>query len=181
RDGGRRRDLGGALDRARRRAQAREARPRRDPRDQRASQGAGPRDHRSDRRHAASGRCRPRLATRRVDQARDAGRRAPSRRRRAPDRESLNALRDLFLLDPEVVFLNHGSFGACPRPVFEKYQAWQRELEREPVDFIARRLPELLAEARTALAAYVGAAPGDLAFVQNATTAVNIAARSLEL
>jgi isopenicillin-N epimerase len=90
-------------------------------------------------------------------------------------------VRDEFLLDPDVVFLNHGSFGACPRPVFERYQAWQRELEREPVDFIARRLPELLAEARTALAAYVGAAPGDLTFVQNATTGVNIAARSLEL
>src|SRR5713101_8288866 len=91
------------------------------------------------------------------------------------------ALRSEFLLDPDVVFLNHGSFGACPRPVFERYQAWQRELEREPVDFIARRLPELLAAARTALAAYIGAAPGDLTFVQNATTGVNIAARSLEL
>ena len=90
-------------------------------------------------------------------------------------------MRDEFLLDPDVVFLNHGSFGACPRPVFERYQAWQRELEREPVDFIARRLPELLAEARAALAAYVGAAPGDLTFVQNATTGVNIAARSLDL
>ena len=50
-------------------------------------------------------------------------------------------MRELFLLDPDVVFLNHGSFGACPRPVFERYQAWQRELEREPVDFIVRRLP----------------------------------------
>jgi hypothetical protein len=52
-------------------------------------------------------------------------------------------MRDEFLLDPDVVFLNHGSFGACPRPVFERYQAWQRELEREPVDFILRRLPEV--------------------------------------
>ena len=56
-------------------------------------------------------------------------------------------MREEFLLDPEVVFLNHGSFGACPRPVFERYQAWQLELEREPVDFIARRLGGLLAEA----------------------------------
>src|SRR5579859_5471990 len=45
------------------------------------------------------------------------------------------ALRAQFLLDPEVAFLNHGSFGACPRPVFERYQAWQRELEE------AGRLP----------------------------------------
>jgi len=90
-------------------------------------------------------------------------------------------LRAEFLLDPAVAFLNHGSFGACPRPVFERYQAWQLELEREPVDFIVRRLPELLADARAVLAEHVGAAADDLTFVQNATTGVNIAARSLEL
>jgi isopenicillin-N epimerase len=86
-----------------------------------------------------------------------------------------------FLLDPDVVFLNHGSFGACPRPVFKRYQAWQRELERQPVEFIARRLPGLLAEARAALGAYVGADPDDLVFVPNATSGVNLAARALEL
>ena len=90
-------------------------------------------------------------------------------------------LRREFLLDPEVVFLNHGSFGACPRPVFERYQAWQLELEREPIDFLDRRLPGLLDEARTALAGYLGCAAEDLAFVQNATTGVNLAARSLDL
>jgi isopenicillin-N epimerase len=90
-------------------------------------------------------------------------------------------LRRDFLLDPEVAFLNHGSFGACPRPVFERYLHWQRELELEPVDFIVRRLPGLLDEARGALAAYVGADPGDLAFVTNATTGVNLAARALDL
>ena len=90
-------------------------------------------------------------------------------------------LRREFLLDPEVAFLNHGSFGACPRPVFDRYQAWQRELELEPVDFLARRLPGLLDEARAPLAGYVGCAPQDVAFVQNATTGVNLAARSLEL
>jgi isopenicillin-N epimerase len=90
-------------------------------------------------------------------------------------------LRREFLLDPEVAFLNHGSFGACPRPVFERYQAWQRELEREPIDFIARRLTDLLDEARRALAGYVGCPPAEVAFVTNATTGVNLAARSLEL
>jgi isopenicillin-N epimerase len=90
-------------------------------------------------------------------------------------------VRDLFLLDPDVVFLSHGTFGACPRPVFERYQAWQLELEREPVDFIVGRLPGLLAEARAALAVYLGTAPDDLTFVQNATTGVNMAARSLDL
>jgi len=86
-----------------------------------------------------------------------------------------------FLLDPDVVYLNHGSFGACPRVVFERYQAWQLELEREPVDFISNRLPELLANARAALGAYLGARPDDLTFVPNATTGVNIAARALGL
>jgi isopenicillin-N epimerase len=90
-------------------------------------------------------------------------------------------MREHFLLDPAVTFLNHGSFGACPRPVFETYQRWQRELEREPVDFIVRRLPGLLAEARAALAAFVGARPEDLTFVPNAGTGVNMAARALDL
>lgn len=94
---------------------------------------------------------------------------------------SAETLRRDFLLDPDVAFLNHGSFGACPRPVFERYQAYQRELEREPVDYIARRLPDLIAGARTELARYLRADPADLAFVTNATTGVNLAARSLDL
>src|SRR5215469_17201831 len=84
------------------------------------------------------------------------------------------ALRQEFLLNPEVAFLNHGSFGACPRPVFDRYQAWQRELELEPVDFLARRLPGLLDGARTTLADYLGCRAADLAFVPNATTGVNL-------
>jgi isopenicillin-N epimerase len=91
------------------------------------------------------------------------------------------ALRDEFLLDPEVTFLNHGSFGAAPRAVFERYQEWQRELEREPVLFLARRLEGLLAEAREALGEYVGADGDDLVFVPNATSGVNIAAWPLGL
>ena len=90
-------------------------------------------------------------------------------------------LRREYLLDPGVAFLNHGSFGACPRPVFERYQAWQRELEREPVDFLDRRLSGLLDTARSALAGYLGASAADLAFVTNATTGVNLIARSLDL
>jgi isopenicillin-N epimerase len=94
---------------------------------------------------------------------------------------SAEELRRDYLLDPEVAFLNHGSFGACARPVFERYQAWQRELEREPIDFLDRRLPALLADTRGALAEYIGCSAQDLAFVQNATTGVNLAARSLAL
>ena len=90
-------------------------------------------------------------------------------------------LRDEFLLDPNVTFLNHGSFGACPRAVFERYQEWQLELERQPVLFLARRLEELLGEAREALGAYVGADPDDLVFVPNATAGVNVAAWAIGL
>jgi len=90
-------------------------------------------------------------------------------------------LRAEFLLDPDVTFLNHGSFGACPRAVFERYQEWQRELERQPVLFLARRVEGLLGEARSALGTYVGADPEDLVFVPNATTGVNIAAWPLGL
>ena len=90
-------------------------------------------------------------------------------------------LRNQFLLDPEVVFLNHGSFGACPRAVFDRYQAWQHELERQPVEFLARRLPGLLDGVRERLAAYVGARADDLVLVPTATSAVNAVARSLRL
>ena len=86
-----------------------------------------------------------------------------------------------FLLDPNVVFLNHGSFGACPRAIFARYQEWQRELERQPVEFLARRLDELLADARASLGSYTGSDPDDLVFVPNATTGVNIAALALDL
>src|SRR3954453_16314673 len=90
-------------------------------------------------------------------------------------------LRDQFLLDPDVAFLNHGSFGACPRPVFEAYQRWQLELERRPVEFLDRRLEELLAVARAALAHYLVAQAAGLVFVSNATTGMNTVARSLGL
>ncbi|HEX9090344.1 MAG TPA: aminotransferase, partial [Anaerolineales bacterium] len=64
------------------------------------------------------------------------------------------------MLDPQVVFLNHGSFGACPRPVFERYQAWQRQLEIQPVKFLGRELDDYLYQARSELGKYVSAAPG---------------------
>ena len=89
-------------------------------------------------------------------------------------------LREQFLLQPDIVFLNHGSFGACPRPVFEAYQARQLELEREPVKFF-QRLNDLLTEARGVLGPFVGADPDDLAFVTNATMGINVVARSLRL
>ena len=91
------------------------------------------------------------------------------------------ALRQEFLLDPDVVFLNHGSFGATPEPVFAEYGRWQRELERQPVEFLGRRAEDLLDEARAAMAAYLGCARDDLVFVPNATTGINVVAKSLPL
>ena len=88
---------------------------------------------------------------------------------------------DEFLLRPDMAFLNHGSFGACPRPVFETYQNWQRQLEMQPVEFLGRRINDLLAEARAVLARYLGTEANNLVYVPNATYGVNIVARSLDL
>ena len=90
-------------------------------------------------------------------------------------------MRELFLLDPAVTFLNHGSFGACPREVFEAQQRWQLEMERNPVVFLGRRSAELLAQSRAALGAYVGASGDHLVYVPNSTTGVNIVAQSFPL
>ena len=86
-----------------------------------------------------------------------------------------------FLLRQDVVFLNHGSFGACPRPVFEAYQNFQLELESEPVEFLGRRLTEMMHVPRVALAAELGTEQGNIAAVLNATSGLNIVARSLPL
>src|SRR5438445_7019259 len=82
-------------------------------------------------------------------------------------------------LDSAVAFLNHGSFGACPSPVLEAQQRLRERLERQPARFFVRDLEPLLADARSALAAFLGAAPEGLVFVPNATTGVNAVLRSL--
>jgi isopenicillin-N epimerase len=91
------------------------------------------------------------------------------------------ALKSQFLLDRDVVYLNHGSFGACPAPVFADYQHWQRELEREPVDFFSRRSRPLMAASRAALGALLNVSGDDLVYFANPTTACNMVARSLQL
>jgi isopenicillin-N epimerase len=82
-------------------------------------------------------------------------------------------------LDPAIAFLNHGSYGAVPRPVLAAQQAWRDRMEAEPVLFFSRDLEPALDAARTALGAFVGADPDDLAFVPNATAATNTVLRSL--
>lgn len=76
-------------------------------------------------------------------------------------------------LEPDVSFLNHGSFGACPEPVLEAQRAWRDRLEHEPVRFLDRELEGHLDQARTDVAAFLGADPDGLAFVPNATTGVS--------
>ena len=78
-----------------------------------------------------------------------------------------------------MAFLNHGSFGACPKPVLDAQAEWRARLEREPVRFFVRELEQLLDEARGAVAGFVGAQADDLAFVPNATSAVNTVLWSL--
>jgi isopenicillin-N epimerase len=92
-------------------------------------------------------------------------------------------LSSYFLLDEKVTFLNHGSFGACPRPVFEAYQAWQLKLERQPVAFLDpdRGLSGWMRDARVALASEIGATPDHIVGVMNATYGLNIVAQSLDL
>lgn len=87
-------------------------------------------------------------------------------------------MKSLFLLDPKIVFLNHGSFGACPRPVFDVYQQWQRTLERQPVEFLGRRAAYLLFEARKTLSEYLNCEPDEIVYFPNPTTAVNMVARN---
>jgi len=90
-------------------------------------------------------------------------------------------LKTNYLLNPDVTFLNHGSFGACSRPVFEGYQNWQLELEHQPVDFLGRRVINLLADAREKLETYLGCQADDLVYFPNPTTAINMVVRNLDL
>ena len=86
-----------------------------------------------------------------------------------------------FLINPDITFLNHGSFGAVPKAVFEKYQDWQLQLERQPVEFLGRNATGLLEIARSKLADYLKTEPDNLVFVTNATIGINIITSSLKL
>ena len=97
-----------------------------------------------------------------------------------PPRTDPTTTASRWTLDPAVTFLNHGSFGACPAPVLAAQREWQDRLERDPVDFLGRQLEQVIGEARSVVASFVGADPDDLAFVPNATVATSTVLRSLD-
>ena len=90
-------------------------------------------------------------------------------------------MKSQFLLDPTITFLNHGSFGACPKPIFEEYQRFQLELETEPVLFIQKKATGYLKVAREKLSTYIGCDSLDVFFTPNPTFAINTIMRSLDL
>ncbi|MFT5822073.1 MAG: isopenicillin-N epimerase [Crocinitomix sp.] len=90
-------------------------------------------------------------------------------------------LKDQFLLNPEITFLNHGSFGACPKPVFADYQKWQLMLEQEPIQFITKTGAKFLDASKQALADFVNCNKEDLIYTTNPSTALNTVIKSLNL
>jgi len=86
-----------------------------------------------------------------------------------------------WMLDPSIIMLNHGSFGACPRAVLEAQQRLRQQMERNPIAFLSRELEPLLDNSRQALADLLGADPQDVVFVRNVTEGVNSVLRSLRL
>ena len=90
-------------------------------------------------------------------------------------------MKNLFFLDPEITFLNHGSYGACPIPVFNDYQKWQKKLEAQPVQFFTDKLWEYLKDTRQSIGRYINCAGNDLILFPNPTTAVNNIFENLNL
>ena len=90
-------------------------------------------------------------------------------------------MKNQFMLDPKIIYLNHGSFGACAKPIFNDLLKWQKKLELEPVKFFEETIYESLKASRKALGNYVNCHPNDLVYFPNPTTAVNAIARSLKL
>ncbi len=93
----------------------------------------------------------------------------------------ITSLKSQFLINPNITFLNFGSFGACPKPIFEDYQKWQLELEQEPVQFITVNGYKYLKQSREALGQYIHCDADDLVFTMNPSYAINIIAKSIDL
>ncbi|MDP7608777.1 MAG: aminotransferase class V-fold PLP-dependent enzyme [Candidatus Marinimicrobia bacterium] len=90
-------------------------------------------------------------------------------------------MKDWFLLDPDITFLNHGSYGACSKPVFKEYQDWQQKLENQPVQFMTNQVYSAMEKSRESMSQFVGCGEEELVFFQNPTTAVTNVIYNLDL
>ncbi|MAR30205.1 MAG: aminotransferase [Candidatus Marinimicrobia bacterium] len=90
-------------------------------------------------------------------------------------------IKSLFMLDENITYLNHGSFGACPKPIFESLQKYQTQLETQPVQFLDVDSQALMIKSRNCLADFIDCNPENLVFFQNPTTAINEIVRSIQL
>ena len=93
----------------------------------------------------------------------------------------MNGNKNSFLLEEGITYLNHGSFGACPREIFEDYQNWQVKLEKQPVQFLTEELYPALKESRESLAAFLGCDQDEVLFFPNPTTAISNIIYNLDL
>ena len=91
------------------------------------------------------------------------------------------SLKSLFMLDSNITYLNHGSFGACPKEIFNSLVKWQERLEKDPVKHLAFDVFKHLEGSREALSLYVKCHKDDIAFFPNPSTALNTVLRSLDL
>lgn len=89
--------------------------------------------------------------------------------------------REAWTIPADVTYLNHGSFGPATACVQAERERWSRRLEQQPMDFFLREMEPRLEEALSVLADFIGAHRRDLAFVDNATIAMNVVAASMPL
>ena len=85
----------------------------------------------------------------------------------------MNRIKEKFYFEDGITYLNHGSYGACPKAIFENYQQWQFKLEKQPVKFFTDELYTALKDSRIALSEFLGCYQDEILFFQNPTTAVS--------
>ena len=93
----------------------------------------------------------------------------------------MDYIKKQFLLDKDIIFLNHGSFGSCPKPIFQDYQNWQKLLESQPVQFLQKSLYPALKKSRVTLSNFIGCSEDEIIFFENPTTAVSNIIYNLKL
>ena len=90
-------------------------------------------------------------------------------------------LKKLFMLDPDIIHLNHGSYGATPKPIFNSLVDWQKKLEKNPTKHLGYDIYTHLERSRDYLAKYINCHKDDVAFFPNPSTALNTAIKSIDI